>query len=332
MKQIPTGPILLATATACAGIAFWALRPASAPDERASRRERGTSSSVALEPPYSRLEVKVVQAPAARLEAPLAAGEADGASARPSDAPEQRPVAAAVSSERDEAANDAAAAAARAKVAAAREARAISALRAIAAAQAQLQGAAAIDTDADGTGEFGYLAELAGVRPLRKHDPAAGAVLGGPADVLEPALLAGEFARLATVSGNGVVTLEGYHFLVYLPDGSADTAVGGLPEGATGGAGDPLPGAANAETLWCCYAWPADDAERSLRTFFVNQQGDVLACGGDSTRAMPYAGVRVPRFDAALASAAAGDMRQALGSSALGQSSNDGQVWAPVGR
>src|SRR5262245_51832280 len=54
---------------------------------------------------------------------------------------------------------------------------AISTLRAIAAAQAQLQSACAIDTDADGSGEFGYLGELAGVAPLRIWDPAT--LVGG---------------------------------------------------------------------------------------------------------------------------------------------------------
>ncbi|MFN0008549.1 MAG: prepilin-type N-terminal cleavage/methylation domain-containing protein, partial [Planctomycetota bacterium] len=49
----------------------------------------------------------------------------------------------------------------------ANEAAAISTLRSITSAQAQLQSSAAIDTDADGAGEYGYFGELSGVDPLR---------------------------------------------------------------------------------------------------------------------------------------------------------------------
>src|SRR5262245_9627170 len=51
---------------------------------------------------------------------------------------------------------------------------AIATLRSIASAQAQLESACAIDTDADGGGEFGYFGELSGVAPLRVYDPNTG--------------------------------------------------------------------------------------------------------------------------------------------------------------
>src|SRR5258705_2176686 len=50
---------------------------------------------------------------------------------------------------------------------AANEAAAISTLRSVATAQSQLQSSDAVDTDADGAGEYGYFAELSGARPLR---------------------------------------------------------------------------------------------------------------------------------------------------------------------
>src|SRR6187402_2069591 len=50
---------------------------------------------------------------------------------------------------------------------AANEAAAISTLRSISSAQAQVQSSGAIDTDADGAGEYGGFAELAGAFPMR---------------------------------------------------------------------------------------------------------------------------------------------------------------------
>ncbi|MFM7282746.1 MAG: type II secretion system protein, partial [Planctomycetia bacterium] len=49
----------------------------------------------------------------------------------------------------------------------ANEAAAVSTLRSISSAQAQVQSSGAIDTDADGSGEYGYFAELAGSVPMR---------------------------------------------------------------------------------------------------------------------------------------------------------------------
>ena len=49
----------------------------------------------------------------------------------------------------------------------ANESAALSTLRSISSAQAQLQSSAAIDSDADGGGEFGYFGELAGTRTIR---------------------------------------------------------------------------------------------------------------------------------------------------------------------
>jgi heterodisulfide reductase subunit A-like polyferredoxin len=50
---------------------------------------------------------------------------------------------------------------------AADEADAIEALRSIAAAQAEFKADVDIDTNCDGVGEYGYLAEMAGTRPMR---------------------------------------------------------------------------------------------------------------------------------------------------------------------
>ena len=59
---------------------------------------------------------------------------------------------------------------------------AIATLRSIASGQAQLESSCAIDTDADGGGEFGYFGELAGLSPMRKFSP------GGPIAGVAPEL------------------------------------------------------------------------------------------------------------------------------------------------
>ena len=89
---------------------------------------------------------------------------------------------------------------------------AISTLRSIASAQAQLEASCAIDTDADGGGEYGYFAEMAGTFPMRISNgavpfaPAAGAA---PDDILNPAVLSAAFGN---VDANGVITRSGYCF------------------------------------------------------------------------------------------------------------------------
>ena len=53
---------------------------------------------------------------------------------------------------------------------------------------------------------------------------------------------------------------------------------------AAGGASGVTIGAANAEVMWSCYAWPSSYGNSGKRTFFVNQAGDVLACRNATQR------------------------------------------------
>ena len=72
---------------------------------------------------------------------------------------------------------------------------AIATLRSIASAKSQLESSCAIDTDADGGGEYGYFGELAGTAFLRIYDPVADAPAIGP-DRLEPAILPTAFGDI----------------------------------------------------------------------------------------------------------------------------------------
>jgi prepilin-type N-terminal cleavage/methylation domain-containing protein len=204
----------------------------------------------------------------------------------------------------------------------ANEAAAISTMRSISSAQAQLQSSGAIDTDADGAGEYGYFGELSGVDPLRVSNagvPAAGVV---GTDELNPAILSSAFGNVATAR----VQRQGYIFQMWLPDVTAAAGtVAGIAEDANGGkAAAPFPNANNGELLWACYAWPADLNKTGNRCFFVNQEGDLLQWLNRS--ATPYDGaVRAPGFREAYT---ANDMGSAMRIGTVGGADNT--IWVPV--
>ena len=203
----------------------------------------------------------------------------------------------------------------------ANEAAAISTLRSVTSAQAQLQSSAAIDTDADGAGEYGYFGELSGADPLRVSAagvPAAGVV---GTDELKPAILSSAFGNVA----NSVVQRQGYIFQMWLPNATAAGLVPGIAEAPTGGSSATFPNPNNGELLYCCYAWPADYNKTGNRAFFTNQEGDLLQCLNRSLT--PYDGaVKTPGFSEAFT--VAGDMGSALRIGVAGGADNT--IWVPV--
>ena len=202
----------------------------------------------------------------------------------------------------------------------ANEAAAISNLRAICSSQAHIQSSAAIDSDGDGSGEFGYLAELAGSVPLRVCVAGAPAA-GGAADVLNPSILP---VQLGAVQ-NGLVARSGYYFQMWLPDGT----YAGIPEEAGGGcSAGPFPDPNCSEIVWGCYAWPIEAGSTGNRVFFISQEGDLLTYNnrqgvytGD-----PSNGGNGPAYDEALRTL--GDMSSHYRTSIVG--GNDNTVWALV--
>ncbi len=205
----------------------------------------------------------------------------------------------------------------------ANESAAISTLRSISSAQAQLQSSSAIDSDADGGGEYGYFGELSGVDPLRINAagvPALGVVA---TDELDPSVLSASFGDVA----GSVVVRSGYVFQMWLPDAAGD----GVAELATGGAdGAALPDPDNGEILWACYAWPLEANTSGNRVFFINQEGDLLQM--NNRVATPYSGAAGgPAFDAAFTAPAVG--QAAMGAPLAvgpGNVANDGNLWTAV--
>jgi prepilin-type N-terminal cleavage/methylation domain-containing protein len=227
----------------------------------------------------------------------------------------------------------------------ANESAAIATLRAIAKAQAQIQAACAIDTDADGTGEFAYFAELSGKAPARKYDSVAFGPGEGvaPDDILMPKIFATGFGDIsADADGDGIIERQGYFFQIWLPSAATGEIITGVPEagpGAGPGGGDGgAPGAAgfpdshNSEILWCAYAWPVNAERTGNRVFFIDHAGEVLQF---NNRDGVYDGPAGPNFDAAYgvdaAIGIANTMATFYGIATLGIPSNDGNVWAVVG-
>lgn len=316
---------LAGAALTCAAIVGWTMHGGGSSGS-GQRAASSTTASLALEPSLVRREVREAP-PETMLTAPLPPVVTESLAAGQSDGPASDEAGAAP----DEPAPDAAALEAAQSRKVEREAAAISTLRSIAAAQLQLQLSSAIDTDADGRGEYGYLAELAGTRPMRKHDVALGATNGGPKDLLQPPYLADTFGKLESVGGFGAVLREGYYFQVHLPDAASERPIGALGEAPAGGSDFVLPGSNHAEVMWSCYAWPAEASEPPMRAFFINQEGAVVACEGDWRNPAPYVGKeRTPRFDAALSNAMHSDMTQPVGLEALEQRANDGHLWIAV--
>jgi prepilin-type N-terminal cleavage/methylation domain-containing protein len=215
----------------------------------------------------------------------------------------------------------------------ANEAAAIATLRSISSAQAQLQSSAAIDTDADGGGEYGYFGEMSGVDPMRVAGagglPAAGAALPAVTDLLNPAVMSSAFGNVVAAPSGGVVSRSGYNFQMWLP-GPTAAGVGGATIGfselGTGGSNAAnYPDGNNAEIMWCCYAWPLDVSGTGNRTFFINEAGDLLQTANRG--AVPYTALVGPTFDAAFL--LPGDMASGLRVGVAGAGAQ-ADIWTAV--
>jgi len=170
----------------------------------------------------------------------------------------------------------------------ANESAAIATLKNISSSQAQCQSSGAIDVNANGQGEYGFFAELSGKVNVR-----AGT------QKINPPVLSTAFQNINAQSN---VALSGYFFRMYLPS----SAAAGLTETATTG-GDPSNAAGvdatQAETLWCCYAWPQVRGNSGKRTFFVNQSGDILATNPTVAAATYTSTTTMPAYSAAYSNA-----------------------------
>jgi hypothetical protein len=206
---------------------------------------------------------------------------------------------------------------------AANEAAAISTLRTIADAQARVKADVTIDTNDDGVGEYGYLAELAGTIPKRVSNGGVPAA-GNPAtDRIRPPLLRPAFGEIAYSSA----VLAGYRFQMWLSGPTYGDQVWGVLEDFAGGKeAAPFPDPRNGAGLWCCYAWPVRAGATGKRAFFINQEGELLECANDGPR--PFSGTHsTPKFGEAFERAR--DMSSGLRVGPPAGGSND-TIWTRV--
>jgi prepilin-type N-terminal cleavage/methylation domain-containing protein len=174
----------------------------------------------------------------------------------------------------------------------ANEGAAVATLRSIAAAQSVVHGAAQIDSDGDGKGEYGFLTELVAATPARSDADGDG-LSDGPGDrLVQPSPAPGLRSRC---NATGQLQQSGYLFQLILPGQDLQFIREHIdPDGNV--ALDRVHADA-AEAYWCCYAWPVDYGATGRRAFFIDQSGEILACRNNETR---YGGLlRVPASSAA---------------------------------
>lgn len=191
----------------------------------------------------------------------------------------------------------------------ANESAAIATLKNISSGQSQCQASGVIDVNSNGSGEYGFFGELSGKVAVRNGT-----------QTISPPVLSTAFGNIAAAR----VTRSGYLFQMYLP---LVTGLG-ITEDATGGdtdngqAVDP----SQAETLWCCYAWPAVQGNSGKRTFFINQAGDVLSTNHNGGTAYNGA-VTPPAATAAFRAGTSGALGVAVAANTVAV---DGLTWVVV--
>jgi len=166
------------------------------------------------------------------------------------------------------------------------------------------------DLNGNGMGEFGTFGEMSGNIAVR-------AAAGGT-KLLDPGVINPSFR---TISPTGEMFRSGYYFRLYLP-GPTGEGILELP----GGGAAPTIDSDRAEQMWCVYAWPQNYGGSGRRTFFVNQQGDILW-----TESSTYSGAAAPIVPAA-AFRPGGPAVNIDGTIAVNEVAQDGNTWHAVGR
>ncbi len=200
------------------------------------------------------------------------------------------------------------------------EASAVAALHDVADAQARFQAAAYVDVNENGIGEYGFFRELSGA--VGPRQTSNGSATGAP---LNPPLLAREFRR---IDRRGEVTRSGYVFKMFLP-GAAEI---GVQETRVGAFAVPLDSEL-CESMWGCYAWPAKHGVTGDRTFFVDQDVEVVST--DAAYSGPGAfrtddTIHLGNAGAAFAPNGSAFRDQMIDPVAVGTVGRDGNLWQAV--
>jgi len=166
------------------------------------------------------------------------------------------------------------------------------------------------DLNSNGTGEHGTFGEMSGSVAVR--------AASGGTKFLEPGVINPSFRAIAP---SGEMFRGSYYYRLYLP-GSGGEGILELPGGGASADVDTN----LAEQLWCVYAWPQNFGVTGRRTFFVNQNGDILW-----TESSGYTGPGAP-IPAGAAFAGTGPASKIDGIVAVNEAGRDGNVWHVFGR
>jgi prepilin-type N-terminal cleavage/methylation domain-containing protein len=192
---------------------------------------------------------------------------------------------------------------------------AVTLLRSLVANQESFRSALVNDTNMNGTGEYGFLQELAGVVPPRD----ANSSQREPGEFLQQS-----YGRL---NAFGEAAHRGYNFKLYIlesvrPIDFAEEVQGAVP---------PIVGmgADLAETAWVCFAWPSNWGKSGKRAFCATNDGLIYATANDAGAAVTYGSAG----GGPLPSAPFEPVRFAADNLAFpnpGLPSNDGNIWIPI--
>lgn len=192
----------------------------------------------------------------------------------------------------------------------ANETAAMSSVRNVWTGAAQFQTSARIDLDLDGGGEHGFLREMSGLVGMR---------MTADGSLVEPqpknAVIPSGFRNIDAAGG---VSRTGYRFQLILPDANGNGVHERRVGPYTGSIGTDL-----AENTFCIYAWPSRFSYTGNRTFFVNEEGDVIQTTdtrytGANMYTLPFAGA---------AFRGTGPLTSITGDPAVGTVGRDGNLW-----
>jgi len=162
----------------------------------------------------------------------------------------------------------------------ANESAAIATLRNLMATQMQARVSGIIDSDHNGVGEYGFFQELSGTRSTRSDSDDDGLADSESQIWIEPPVMSSYFGDL---DSEGLIQRSGYMFRLYLPGAGGVFQRELAPSEPYAAVSAEL-----AANYWACYAWPARYGITGRRAFFVNQEGQVLACSNAETRYTGY--------------------------------------------
>lgn len=192
----------------------------------------------------------------------------------------------------------------------ANEAAAATTVRQIVQSQLVFVNRKAADLNKNGAGEFGTFGEMSGNVPVR--------AASGGTKYLDPSVINPSFRAIAPT---GEMFRSGYYYRIYLPGPGGEGTLE-LPGGGAAATID----TDKAEQMWCVYAWPQDYGVTGRRTFFVNQNGDILW-----TESSAYSGPAAP-IPPGAAFADGGPVVNIDGIIAVNEPGRDGNTWTVLGR